>query len=136
MKRLMLLPLCLMLADCGRVGKVSTGKYEVSDQEYSSQNYTMQRLFDPQGGFEERHVIDRCLLMEMKGNWVQEGGRLTLTYARMRNRETCRDSLANWSKDSAQLEIPVRNVERGSFESFLAASEGKPDKWIRWLKTE
>ena len=136
MKRLLILPLFLLLTDCGRVGKLTNGKYEVSDQEYSSQNYSLQRLFDAQGGFEEKHVLDRCLVMEMKGKWIQKGGQLSLHYDQMRNRGSCRDSLAGWAKDSADLKIPVRNVEGGSFESFLAASDGKPEKWIRWLKTE
>lgn len=136
MKRLMLLPLCLVMTHCGRVGKLDAGRYEVADQEYSSQNYTLERRFGPAGTFEERHVLDRCLLMEMRGAWVQEGGELILRYAEMRNRGTCRDSLPAFARDSAVLTIPVRNVEGASFESFLAASDGKPDKWIKWLKTE
>lgn len=134
MKRLTLLSLCLLLVHCGRVGKVSNGQYEVADQEYSSQNYVLERHFDSQGGFQERHLLDRCLMMEMKGRWVQEGGKLNLTYTEMRSRGTCRDSLPAFSRDSAELVIPVRNVDAEGFESFLAASEGKPDKWIKWLK--
>jgi hypothetical protein len=126
----------LLLLHCGRVGRVESGKYEVADQEYSSQNYVMERLFDPKGAFQEKHILDRCLMMEMRGSWMQEGGRLTLSYAEMRNRASCRDSLGAFAKDSAELEIPVRNVEDRGFESYLAASEGKPDKWIRWLKVE
>lgn len=136
LKRLLLLPLALALVQCDRVGTLSTGKYAVADQEYSSQNYVMERIFQGGGGFTEAHHINRCLLMEMSGTWTQEGGELTLQYARMRNRESCRDSLAAWSADSAKLEIPVRNVDGRSFESFLAASEGKPDKWIKWLKAD
>lgn len=136
MKRLMLLPLCLLVTQCGRVGKLDSGKYEVSDQEYSSENYTLERRFDAAGTFEERHLLDRCLMMEMKGNWVQDGGELTLRYSEMRNRGACRDSLPAFAPDSAELKIPVRNVEGRSFESFLAASDGKPEKWIKWLKTE
>jgi hypothetical protein len=135
-KRLMLLPFCLLMTQCGRVGKLDAGKYEVADQEYSSQNYVLERRFGTAGTFEERHVLDRCLMMEMKGAWAQEGGELTLRYAEMRNRATCRDSLPAFARDSAELRIPVRNVEGGSFESFLAASDGKPDKWIRWLKVD
>lgn len=136
MKRLLLLPLCLAMTHCGRVGKLDAGKYEVADQEYSSQNYVLERRFEPAGTFEERHLLDRCLLMEMKGAWVQEGGELTLRYSQMRNRGTCRDSLPAFGRDSAELKIPVRNVESGSFESFLAASDGKPDKWIKWMKID
>jgi hypothetical protein len=132
--------LCLMasmaLIQCHRIGKLGAGKYDVSDQEYSSQNYLMERKFSTQGGFEEKHVVDHCLLMEMSGNWIQKGGTLTLRYDQMRNRSTCHDSLPGWSRDSAQLEIPVRNVDGGSFESLLAASDGKPSKWIKWMKVE
>jgi hypothetical protein len=134
LKRLSLL--CLVLTHCGRVGKLDTGRYEVADQEYSSQNYVMERTFQGEGRFAERHLIDRCLLMEMTGTWIQDGGKLTLTYDRMRNRGSCQDTLAAWAADSARLEIPVRNVDGKSFESFLAASEGKPDKWIRWLRAD
>lgn len=138
MKRLtpLLLPACLLMTRCGRVGDLDAGRYEVSDQEYSSQNYVLERRFEPAGSFEERHLLDRCLLMEMKGAWVQDGGELTLRYAEMRNRGACRDSLPSFARDSAVLRIPVRNVESGSFESFLAAGDGKPDKWIRWVKSE
>lgn len=136
MKRLLLLPLCLLLTHCGRVGKLDSGRYEVADQEYSSQNYTLERRFEPAGAFEERHLLDRCLMMEMKGEWVQEGGELTLRYSRTRNRGSCRDSLPAFAADSAVLRIPIRNVEGRSFESFLAAGDGKPEKWIKWLKSE
>jgi hypothetical protein len=44
--------------------------------------------------------------------------------------------MPEWSQDSARLEIPIRNVTRGSYESLLAASDGKPEKWIQWLKPE
>lgn len=132
--RLLLLFPALLVLDCGRVGRVESGKYEVADKEYSSQNYAMERQFDPQGGFREAHSLDRCLMMELRGTWAQEGGRLTLSYSEMRNRASCRDSLGAFAKDSAQLEIPVRNVEGKGFESYLAASEGKPDKWIWWMK--
>jgi hypothetical protein len=132
--RLLLLVPAVLLIDCGRVGRLEAGKYEVADQEYSSQNYVMERKLEPSGAFEEKHTLDHCLLMEMRGTWNQEGGRLTLSYAEMRNRGTCRDSLPAFAKDSAKLEIPLRNVEDGSFESYLAAADGKPDKWIKWLK--
>ena len=125
-----------MLFQCGRAGRLESGKYAVADQEYSSQNYNLERQFMPQGGFEERHVVDHCLLLEMTGKWVQDGGTLTLTYDQSRNRANCHDSLPAWGKDSSQLKIPVRNVDAGSYESFLAASNGKADKWIKWLKTE
>jgi hypothetical protein len=132
----MLLSFCLLLVHCGRVGKVAHGRYEVADQEYSSQNYVMERRFDARGGFEERHLLDRCLMMEMKGRWEQDGAKLNLAYSEMRNRGACRDSLPAFAPDSARLVIPVRNVDKDGFESFLAASEGKPDKWIRWMKAE
>lgn len=128
--------LCLILSQCGRVGKLGSGKYAVADQEYSSQNYSMERQFLAQGTFEEKHVVDHCLLMEMTGKWIQDGGTLTLTYEQIRNRANCHDSLPAWGRDSSQLKIPVRNVDATSYESLLAASNGKPDKWIKWLKTE
>lgn len=138
MKRISLisLPLALLLIQCGRTGKVGSGTYEVADQEYSSQNYSMQRKLAPQGGFEEKHVLDHCLVMEMTGNWVQDGGSLKLSYAQARNRATCHDSLPAWSTDTAKLTIPIRNVEGTGYEALLAASDGKPEKWIKWLKTE
>lgn len=126
----------LTLTHCGRTGKLGSGQYEVADQEYSSQNYSMRRQLASHGGFEEKHVVDHCLLMEMTGTWVQEGGKLNLQYARMRNRPTCHDSLAAWSVDTSRLAIPIRNVESTSYEALLAASDGKPEKWIKWLKTE
>ena len=136
MRYLILVSLCLALTHCSRTGQLGSGKYEVADQEYSSQNYSMQRLFSGQGGFEEKHVVDHCLLMEMTGKWIQDGATLTLKYAQMRNRATCHDSLPEWGRDSAELKIPVRNVEAASYESLLAASDGKPEKWIKWLRTE
>lgn len=136
MRRLMLLPICLALSHCGRVGKLDAGRYSVADQEYSSQDYVLERRFEAGGGFSEKHLVERCLLMEMKGEWIQDGGELTLRYAEIRNRETCRDSLPAFARDSAELRIPVRNVGSDGFESFLAASDGKPDKWIRWLRVD
>lgn len=136
LQRLILIPLCLVLLHCGRVEKLNTGNYAVADKEYSGQNYVMERRFNPEGAFTEKHVLEHCLLMEMKGSWIQEGGKLTLRYAEIRNRESCRDSLPAFARDSAELEIPVRNVDGEGFESFLAASDGKPDKWIRWMKTD
>jgi hypothetical protein len=136
LKYLLILPLGLLLIHCGRVGKLDSGKYEVADQEYSSQNYTMRRLFQPEGRFQEQHVVDRCLLMEMNGHWLQDGKTLILTYAQVRNRPSCRDSLPDFARDSSQLKIPVRKVESGAFESLLAAADGKPEKWIRWNKVE
>jgi hypothetical protein len=126
----------LAMTHCGRTGKLGSGQYEVADQEYSSQNYSMRRHLASEGGFEEKHVVDHCLLMEMTGSWVQEGGKLNLQYARMRNRPTCHDSLTAWSVDTSRLAIPIRNVEGTSYEALLAASGGKPEKWIKWLKTE
>ena len=136
MKRFLLIPLCLALAQCGRVGKLGIGHYAVADQEYSSQNYSMERQYRAEGRFTEKHVVDHCLLMEMTGKWAQDGGTLTLKYDQIRNRRTCHDSLPGWSQDSSQLKIPVRNVAGDSYESLLAASDGKPEKWIKWLKTE
>jgi hypothetical protein len=132
----MLIPLCILLIQCGRTGKLGSGTYEVADQEYSSQNYSMQRRFSTEGGFEEKHVVDHCLLMEMTGKWIQDGRTLTLKYDRIRNRSTCHDSLPAWSADSSELKIPVRNIAGDGYESLLAASDGKPEKWIRWNKTE
>ena len=125
----------LAVTHCGRTKKLVSGQYEVADQEYSSQNYSMRRHLASQGGFEEKHVVDHCLLMEMTGTWAQEGGKLDLQYARMRNRPTCHDSLTAWSVDTSRLAIPIRNVEGTSYEALLAASGGKPEKWIKWLKS-
>lgn len=126
----------LAVTHCGRTQKLGSGQYAVADQEYSSQNYSMRRHLASQGGFEEKHEVDHCLLMEMTGTWMQEGGKLNLQYARMRNRPTCRDSLAAWTVDTSRLAIPIRNVDGTSYEALLAASDGKPEKWIKWLKTE
>lgn len=126
----------LALLACGRTGKLGAGTYAVADQEYSSQNYSMERSFKPEGGFEERHVVDHCLLLELSGTWAQDGSRLKLSYARSRNRAHCHDSLPAWSVDTSRLEIPIRNVQGTGYEALLAASEGKPEKWIRWMKTE
>ncbi len=124
----------LHLLDCQRTGKLNPGKYDVSDQEYSSQNYAMERHYEASGKFAEKHIVDHCLLMEMEGNWKQDGGKLVLKYEQMRNRQNCHDSLPNWGKDSAELNIPVRNMEEKSYESLLAASDGKPEKWLKWIK--
>jgi hypothetical protein len=126
----------LVFLECGRAGKLGAGRYEVADREYSSQNYSMERRLSPQGGFEEKHVVDHCLLMEMSGNWIQDGSELNLKYARIRNRAHCRDSLSAWSVDTSRLTIPIRNVDGTSYEALLAASQGKPEKWIKWMKTE
>lgn len=136
MRYLWLAALALFLVQCGRVQKLAAGKYQVADQEYSSQNYNMQRTFAASGGFEERHILDRCLLIEMSGAWEQSGGTLKLAYSRMHNRASCRDSLPQWSADSTKLTIPVRNVDERSFESLLAASDGRPEKWIKWIKLD
>ena len=136
MKLLLFIPLCLTLIQCGRIGKLGSGKYAVADQEYSSQNYSMERVLRAGGEFTEQHLVDHCLLMEMTGKWKQDGGTLTLNYDQIRNRPNCHDSLTAWGKDSSALKIPVRNVDANSYESLLAASGGKPDKWIKWLKTE
>jgi hypothetical protein len=139
LKPLLPIALCLTsltLIQCGRTGKLGAGKYEVADQEFSSQNYSIQRQFGGDGGFEERHVLDHCLVMEMTGKWVQDGRKLALHYAQMRNRATCHDSLPGWGVDTSRLEIPIRNVVGDSYEALLAASDGKPEKWIKWLKTE
>ena len=134
--RLVLFAAAWALFACGRTGKLGAGNYAVADQEYSSQNYSMERALKPEGSFEERHVVDHCLLLELSGSWVQEGSRLKLSYARSRNRANCRDSLPAWAADTSRLEIPIRNVEGTGYEALLAASGGKPEKWIRWMKTE
>ena len=131
-----MLSLSFFLLRCGRVGNLGEGKYEVADQEYSSQNYIMQRQFLAGGAFQEQHVVDRCLLMEMAGRWEQKGGTLKLHYDLIRNRTSCHDSLPDFGRDSSELKIPLRNVGRGDFESLLAASDGKPEKWIKWLKVD
>lgn len=133
-----LLPLAaaFLLVHCGRTGKVGAGTYAVADQEYSSQNYRMERELGPEGSFAERHVVDQCLLLELSGTWNQDGDRLKLSYARSRSRRNCRDSLPAWSVDTSRLEIPVRNVEKAGYEALLAAAGGRPEKWIRWLRTQ
>lgn len=131
-----LLLLCLPLVQCGRAAKLGDGTYAVADQEYSRENYAMLRSFQSSGTFAEKHEVNHCLLMEMTGNWEQKGGTLKLRYDRTRNRKNCRDSLPAWSQDSSALEIPVRNIDGKSFETLLAASDGKPEKWLTWLKTE
>ena len=50
--------------------------------------------------------------------------------------EDCRDSLPGFGVDSSELKIPVRNVGKREFESLLAASDGKPEKWLKWIKVE
>ncbi len=134
-KRLLLL-MTLMLFNCQKVGKLGAGKYDVYDQEYSSQNYLLERKFTDQGAFEESHTIDHCLLMDMRGKWKQDGNTLTLKYTQMRNRPTCHDSLPTWDQDSAELKIPIRNVDASTYESMLAASDGKPAKWIKWNRVD
>jgi hypothetical protein len=138
LRYLRLIPLASAVAivACGRIGKLGAGTYAVADQEYSSQNYGMERVFLPAGTFEERHVVDHCLLLELSGSWVQDGGKLRLSYARSRDRANCHDSLPAWSVDTVKLEIPIRKVEGTGYEALLAASDGKPEKWIRWMKTE
>jgi hypothetical protein len=44
--------------------------------------------------------------------------------------------LPDWAKDSTSLKIPVRSVEETGFESLLAASDGRPEKWLRWIRLE
>ncbi len=127
---------CILLAACQKTGTLGTGRYAVADAEYSSQNYSMEREYHSDGRFAERHIIDHCLLMEMKGKWIQAGANLTLTYAQSRNRPTCHDSLPVWANDSAQLHIPLRNIQGTAYESLLAASDGKPEKWIKWYKAD
>lgn len=136
MKYLPMLTLCIAMVQCGKVAKLGEGAYEIADREYSSQNYSMRRHFETGGAFREMHVVDHCLLLEMRGQWKQEAGALLLKYGGIRNRTHCRDSLPEWAADSTELEIPVRNIDDSSFESFLTASDGKPEKWIKWLKTE
>jgi hypothetical protein len=132
----MLVPLGMALLHCERVGRLDGGRYAVADREYSEQDYVIERSLGTGGRFEERHLVERCLLMEMTGAWIQDGGRLELRYDRSRLRESCRDSLPAWTADSSRLEIPIRNVESGGYESLLAAAEGKPEKWIRWNRQD
>jgi hypothetical protein len=114
------------MTQCGRVEKLDSGKYAVADQEYSSQNYSLERSFESAGAFEERHLLDRCLMMEMKGDWVQKGGALTLRYSESRNRGSCRDSLPDFARDSAELRIPIRNVERPAPQHWRARIRLRP----------
>lgn len=124
------------LMGCDKIGTLQAGKYAVSDQEYSSQNYLMQRIFTTQGTFTEQHTVDHCLLMEMNGKWLQKKGELQLSYQESHNRANCHDSLSQFAKDSAELKIPIRNIQVTGFESFLTASGGKPEKWIQWNKLD
>lgn len=126
----------LALVHCSRTGKVVSGTYEIADQEYSSQNYVMLRKLESQGGFEERHILNRCLRMEMTGKWEQKGGNMVLNYAQARNRDNCSDSMPAWSVDTSRLSIPIRNVEGMGYEALLAATDTKSEKWIKWMKTE
>lgn len=135
MKRFILFAIGLACIGCGRTGRLTSGSYAVADQEYSSQNYSLERKLEAAGSFAEKHTVDHCLLMEMTGTWQQESGSLRLKYGRIRNRRNCRDSLSEWSADSTELRIPVRNVEADAYESLLAASGGKPEKWIKWIKS-
>jgi hypothetical protein len=118
------------------MGKLDAGKYDIADQEFSSQNYAMERIFSLQGSFEESHVVDHCLLMAMTGKWVQESGTLKLKYDRIRNRPSCHDSLPEWAIDSSELKIPIRNITPRSYEALLAASDGKPEKWVVWNRID
>lgn len=54
----------------------------------------------------------------------------------IRSRESCRDSLRGRSADSAQPEIPIRNVKARTWEPPPAASEGKPEKRIQWVRVD
>jgi hypothetical protein len=121
---------------CGRIGKIGAGTYSVADQEYTSQNYAMERSFLPTGTFEERHVVDHCLRLELSGRWLQDGGRLQLSYDRSHSRANCHDSLPAWAVDTSKLEIPIRKVAGTGYEALLAASDGKPEKWIQWIRTD
>jgi hypothetical protein len=136
LRYLLLLVLSFFLIQCGRVQKLVAGKYQVADDEYSSQNYNMQRTFGSSGAFEETHVLDRCLLVEMSGDWKQNGGSLSLAYRKMHTRANCKDSLPAWAADSSHLTIPIRNVDKNSFESLLAASDGHAEKWLKWVKLD
>jgi len=126
----------LFLTGCEKINLLKPGKYMVLDQEYSSQNYQMERVFNSQGTFIESHTIDHCLLMEMTGTWKQEKENLMLTYAESQNRANCHDSLPALKKDSSDLKIPLRNIQVTGFESFLTASGGKAAKWIQWNKMD
>ena len=128
--------LALVLVQCSRTGKVVSGTYEIADQEYSSQNYVMLRKLKSQGEFEERHILNRCLRMEMTGKWEQVGGTIVLDYTQARNRDNCSDPMPAWSVDTSRLSIPIRNVEGTGYEALLAATDTQSEKWIKWMRTE
>jgi hypothetical protein len=123
---------CALLLGCQGEKNLAAGQYAVADAEYSQDNYGLRREFRKDGSFTEAHSLSNCLLMEMKGQWVQKGDELRLQYAESRQRASCKVELPSFAPDSAQLVIPIRNVETQSFESFLTASDGKPEKWLRW----
>jgi hypothetical protein len=122
----------LGLLGCSSEKMLEAGRYAVADAEYSQDNYDLRREFRGDGTFSEAHTLTNCLMMEMQGRWVQDGDQLHLTYLSSRQRTTCKQDLSEFKSDSAALQIPIRHVETESFESFLTASGGKPEKWLRW----
>lgn len=117
---------------CQSEKALATGQYAVADAEYSQDNYDLRRDFRGDGTFTEAHSLSNCLLMEMRGQWEQKGDELRLQYTESRQRTSCKVELPGFAPDSARLVIPIRHVEDKSFESFLTASGGKPEKWLRW----
>lgn len=121
-----------LLQGCKSEKAVAAGQYAVTDAEYSQDNYDMRRDLRADGTFTEAHSLSNCLLMEMQGQWQQKGAELRLQYLTARQRTSCKVDLPEFAPDSAQLVIPIRHVEEHSFESFLTASGGKAEKWLRW----
>lgn len=120
------------LMACSSEKKLEAGHYAVADSEYSDDKYDLRREFRTDGTFSEAHSLAKCLMMEMQGQWVQTGDQLQLQYSTSRQRSSCKQDLPEFKVDSAQLTIPIRHVEKESFESFLTSSGGKPEKWLRW----
>jgi hypothetical protein len=117
---------------CSHEKNLEAGRYAVADSEYSQDNYDLRRDFRGDGTFSEAHSLSNCLMMEMEGHWIQENNQLQLNYSTSRQRTSCKQDLPEFKADSAHLTIPIRHVEGESFESFLTASGGKPEKWLRW----
>lgn len=122
----------LALMACQKERALETGKYAVNDPEYREDHYDLHREFQADGSFSEAHSLSNCVMMEMKGRWEQNDSELRLHYASSRQRKKCSQEFSGFVADSGQLVIPIRHVQKGSFESFLTASGGKPEKWLLW----
>ncbi len=122
----------LGLLACQKEKPLETGKYAVSDPEYREDHYDLHREFQADGSFSEAHSLANCLMLEMKGRWEQKDAELQLQYASSRQRKNCNEEFQGFKADSGQLTIPIRHVQKGSFESFLTASGNKPEKWLLW----